>query len=149
VAAAGFAGAGLGLLLLSMIEVNASYPSGILPGMVVFGVFAGAAMPAATTAALHGVTGQDSGLASGVQSTMQQIGSALGLAVLVTLALRHTSDEVRHGVPGDLAVTDGYALAFRVGAALMILGGALILVLFERVDPALRNPVAEIVEGTH
>jgi len=146
VAAVGFIGAGVGLLLTSMIDVDSSYVGGILPGMIVFGVFAGATMPAATTAALHGVTVQDSGLASGVQSTMQQVGGALGLAVLVTLALRYAGDEIQHGVSPDVAVTAGYVLAFRIGAALMVLGGVLIMVLFERVNPELRDPTVEMVE---
>jgi len=148
VAAVGFIGAGAGLLLTSMIDVDTSYVGGILPGMIVFGVFAGATMPAATTAALHGVTVQDSGLASGVQSTMQQVGGALGLAVLVTLALRYAGDEIQGGVAPDVAVTAGYVLAFRIGAALMVLGGVLIMVLFERINPELRDPTAEIVEVT-
>ncbi|MGK4584673.1 MFS transporter [Kitasatospora sp. HPMI-4] len=149
IAAVGFVGAGVGLLLTSAIDTHSSYPGGIMPGMLVFGVFAGATMPAATNAALHGVTVQDSGLASGVQSTMQQVGSALGLAVLVALALRHASGDIRHGVAPDTAVTSGYALAFRVGAALMVIGGLLVLALFERVSTEMRNPMAERVAETH
>jgi EmrB/QacA subfamily drug resistance transporter len=146
IAAIGFIGAGIGLLLTSMIDVKASYVSGIIPGMIVFGLFAGATMPAATNAALHGVTNQNSSLASGVQGTMQQIGGALGLAVLVTLAIRHAGGEMRHGAPAEVATTAGYVLALRVGAVLMVLGGVLIAVLFERVSTRLRNPTAEIVE---
>ncbi|PWU58626.1 MFS transporter [Micromonospora globispora] len=146
VAAVGFIGAGVGLFLTSLLDTNSSYLGGILPGMVVFGVFAGSTMPAATNAALHGVTAQDSGLASGVQNTMQQVGSALGLAVLVTLALRYAGHEIQNGVAPDPAVTSGYTLAFRVGAAPMVLGGVLIMALFERVNPELRNPTAEVVE---
>ncbi|MBE1486178.1 MFS transporter [Plantactinospora soyae] len=148
VTSAGFVGAGIGLLLTSMIDIDTSYPGGILPGMIVFGLFAGATMPAATTAALHGVTVQDSSLASGVQNTMQQVGGALGLAVLVTLALRYSGDEIQRGVDPQVAMTEGYALALRVGAALMIFGGLLVMVLFERVDPELRDPTAEIVGET-
>ncbi|MEV4625753.1 MFS transporter [Micromonospora sp. NPDC049523] len=148
VAAVGFIGAGLGLLLTSMIDTDTSYVSGILPGMIVFGVFAGTTMPAATNAALHGVTVQDSGLASGVQSTSQQVGSALGLAVLATLALRYAGEEMQRGVAPEVAVTSGYALAFRIGAGLMVLGGVLILALFERVNPELRDPTAEMFEKT-
>jgi MFS family permease len=148
VVAAGFISAGVGLLLLSGIDVDTSYFGGILPGMLVFGVFAGATMPAATTAALHGVTVQDSGLASGVQNTMQQIGAALGLAVLVTLALRHAGSEIGHGIPADIAVTSGYAQSFRIGALLLAIGGILIILLFERVNPTLRDPTAEIAEET-
>ena len=125
-----------------MIDAGSSYAGGILPGMVVFGLFAGATMPAATNAALHGVTAQDSSLASGVQGTMQQIGGALGLAVLVTLALRHTG-----AAAGPDALTEGYAFAFRIGAALMVTGGLLIAVLFERVGTALRDPTAEALQA--
>ena len=148
VTTAGFVGAGVGLFLTSQLDVDATYLGGILPGMVVFGLFAGATMPAATTAALHGVTGQDSGLAAGVQSTMQQIGSALGLAVLVTLALRFAGDEVARGVARDAAMTSGYATALRIGAGLMVLGGVLVAVLFERVRPEVRDATAELVEQT-
>jgi hypothetical protein len=145
-AAIGFVGAGGGLFLLSTISVHTTYLGGILPGMVVFGLFAGTTMPPATNAALHGVTAQDSGLASGVQNTMQQIGAALGLAVLVTLALRHAGDEIASGVAPDPAVTSGYAMAFRIGGALMVLGGVLIAALFERVSSTLRDPTKEMIE---
>ncbi|NUS45663.1 MAG: MFS transporter [Mycobacteriaceae bacterium] len=144
IATAGFCGAGLGLLVTAaLIDTSAHYLTGVLPGMVVFGLCAGATMPAATNAALHGVTGQDAGLASGVQSTMQQIGGALGLAVLVPLAVRHAHHLIAHGEAARTAVTAGYITAFRVSAALMILGGLVVLALFERVDPVLRDPAVE------
>ncbi|MEV4555557.1 MFS transporter [Kitasatospora sp. NPDC049285] len=142
----GFIGAGVGLFLTSNLAVSSSYAGGILPGMLVFGVFAGATMPAATNAALHGVTAQDSGLASGVQTTMQQVGSALGLATLVTLAFRHAKSAIMDGTAPDVAFTSGYTLAFTVGGALMVIGGILVFLLFEKVDPTLRNPMAEMVE---
>lgn len=148
VAAVGYFGAGAGLLLTGMIDVNASYLGGILPGMVLFGLFAGVSMPAATNAALHGTTKQDSSLASGVQGTMQQVGAALGLAVLVPLALRYATGEMSAGVPAPIATTAGYAVALRVGAVLMVLGGLLIAVLFERVSTQPRNPTTEIAEQT-
>ncbi|GIF72106.1 MFS transporter [Asanoa siamensis] len=148
VAAIGFIGAGVGLFLTSFISVDSSYVGGMLPGMIVFGVFAGATMPAATNAALHGVTAQDSSLASGVQSTAQQVGSALGLAVLVTLAMRHATGEIMSGTEPNLAVTSGYVLAFQIGAGLMVLGGVLILTLMEKVSAELRDPTAEMVEAT-
>jgi EmrB/QacA subfamily drug resistance transporter len=144
-ASIGYIGAGVGLLLTSMIDVDSSYIGGILPGMTVFGVFAGATMPAATSAALHGVTGQDSSLASGVQTTMQQVGSALGLACLVTFALRHAGDEIQHGVLPNVATTEGYVLSFRIGAALLVIGGLLMMLLIDRVTPETRNPTAEAV----
>lgn len=142
----GYLGAGVGLGLTSGVNVDSSYLGGILPGMVIFGIFAGVTMPAATSAALHGVTAQDSGLASGVQTTAQQVGSALGLAVLVTIAMRHADSAVAAGTSPDVAVTAGYTLAFRIGAALMIVGGVAIAALFERVEPVLRDPTAELVD---
>jgi EmrB/QacA subfamily drug resistance transporter len=147
IAAVGFVGAGAGLLLTSTVSVDSSYFGGIMPGMILFGVFAGTTMPAATNAALHGVTVQDASLASGVQNTMQQIGAALGLATLVTVALRYTGDQVAAGVSPPVALTDGFTLAFRIGAALMLLGGVLIMVLFERVDSTMRDPIKEQVGG--
>jgi EmrB/QacA subfamily drug resistance transporter len=143
VIAAGFIGAGVGLFLTSMIDVDSSYWGGILPGMFVFGLFAGITMPAATTAALHGVTVQDSSLASGVQATMQQVGGALGVAVLVPLAIRYATDDIQQGAAPDIAMTEGYALAFKVGATLMVLGGLLVLALIERVKAEVRDPMAE------
>lgn len=146
VVSVGFIGAGAGLLLTSTMSVDSSYLSGIVPGMVVFGVFAGAVMPAATNAALHRVTVQDSSLASGVQNTMQQIGSALGVAVLVTIALRFAGDALATGTPEAEAMAGGYALAFRIAAGLMVLGGVLNALLLERVDAELRDPTAESLE---
>jgi hypothetical protein len=147
VAAAGFVGAGAGLYLTSLIDVEASYLGGILPGMLVFGLFAGAAMPAATNAALHGVTGQDSSLAAGVQNTMQQVGAALGVAVLVTLAGRRAGEQIQHGVAASTATTSGYALSFRTGAILLVVGGVLLAALLERVDTRLRDPIAEVADS--
>lgn len=147
VVVAGFLGAGVGLFLTSTVTPDASYLANILPGMVVFGVFAGATMPAATNAALHQVTSQNSGLASGVQSTAQQIGGALGLAVLVTVAIRHATAGMAAGTDPAVAMTDGYVLAFRVGAVLMLVGGVLLALLLEQVGREMRDPTAEAVEA--
>ena len=83
VLAIGFLGSAAGLLLASNIHVNSTYAGGILPGLIVFGVSSGICYPGLINGALHQVTGQDSGLASGVQTAMQQIGSALGLAAVL------------------------------------------------------------------
>jgi hypothetical protein len=63
----------------------------------------------------------------------------------VPLAIRYAFEQIRNGVSAELAVTSGYAMAFRIGTALMILAGVLIAALFERVSPELRDPTAEIV----
>src|SRR6516162_830617 len=144
VLAIGFLGSAAGLLLASNIHVNSTYAGGILPGLIVFGVSSGICYPGLINGALHQVTGQDSGLASGVQTAMQQIGSALGLATLVTLALRYASGRIQVGVLPAAAQTGGYALAFRVGAAMLAVGGVLILLLLEQVDAKPRTALADV-----
>jgi EmrB/QacA subfamily drug resistance transporter len=147
VMAAGFFGTAVGLLLLSGIHVDSRYASGVLPGMLVFGLFMGVGLPAVITAALHKVTDQDSGLASGVQTTAQQVGSALGLALLVTLALRHATGEIANGVAENVALTSGYVLSFRVAAALLVIAGVLVILLLERIPASGAMPGAPAAES--
>jgi hypothetical protein len=116
----------------------------VLPGMVVLGFASGISFPAIGNASLHEVTGQDSSLASGVQNAMQQVGGALGLSVLVTLALRHATGQRGHGVSLQVAQTHGYSLAYHVGAVLLAIGGVHVLVLLEHVVAQPRNPAAEV-----
>ena len=124
-------------------SASSSYAGGILPGLIVFGLFSGICYPALINGALHQTTGQDSGLGSGVQNSMQQIGAALGLATLVTLALRYAGSRISHGVLPAVAQTQGYALAFRVGAAVLAVAGVLVLVLLEHVTARPRIAAAE------
>ena len=104
-------------------DVNAAYLSGIFPGMLVFGLFSGLCFPTTANAALHKVTTENAGLASGVQTSMQQIGGAIGLAFLVTFALRSTASHIADGVDPGVAAADGYWLALRIGAVMLIIGG--------------------------
>jgi MFS family permease len=147
--AVGFFGCAVGLGLTSSIHLGASYVGNILPGMVVLGVFSGLSFPAATNASLHEVTGQDSSLASGVQNAMQQVGGAIGLSCLVTFALRHAASLLAHHdvASPKVAATRGYVLSFRIGAALLTVGGLLVLALLEHVVATPRNPDAETVEA--
>ena len=140
----GFLGSAAGLLVSSYLRADSSYAAGVLPGMIVFAVFSGICYPGLINGALHQVTGEDSGLGSGVQTAMQQIGSALGIAALVTLALRYAGDQLRHGTPQAVALTHGYALAYRVSAALLAVAGVLMLVLLEHVTAKPRTALAEV-----
>jgi predicted MFS family arabinose efflux permease len=142
---AGYFGCAVGLLLTSGITVGSSYAGHILPGMVVLGFFSGVSFPAIGNASLHEVTGQDSSLASGVQNAMQQVGGAIGLSCLVTLALRHAAGQMHHGVLPSVASTHGYVLAWRIGAVTLLIGGVLVLALLERVLATPRSPEAELV----
>ncbi len=100
--------------------------------MLVLAVFAGMGFPALTNAALHQVTGQDSSLAAGVQSATQAVGGALGVACLVTLALRHTNSQVTNGVLPNIAATHGYALSLRIGAVLLAASALLVVITPEK-----------------
>ena len=141
---AGFLGSAAGMLVASYIHVDSSYTGAILPGLIIFGVFSGICFPGLINGALHEVTGQDSGLGSGVQTAMQQIGSAIGLATLVTLALRYAADRIQAGVLPAAAQVDGYALAFRVGAAVLAAACLLVLLLFQHVAAKPRTALAEV-----
>ena len=140
----GLLGSAGGLLAASYINTSSSYPGAILPGIIVFGTCSGMCLPALINGALHQTTGQDSGLASGVQTAMQQIGGALGLATLVTLALRYAGDRIGVGTAPSVALTHGYALAFRVGAAVLVFAAVLVLVLLEKVAATPRTALAEV-----
>ena len=146
--ATGFFGCAVGLVLTSGLGVGSSYAGGILPGMVVLGFFSGISFPAVGNASLHEVTGQDSSLASGVQSAMQQVGGAIGLSCLVTFALRHASSLMHDGAAPAIASTRGYVLSWRIGAVLLAIGGVLVLALLEHVLATPRNPEAEALDVT-
>lgn len=117
-----------GLLLLSDVAPNDSYASGVLPGMLVMSLGCGLSLPALTVAALTGTTEENAGLGSALLSSVQQIGGAVGVAVLVTLAARR-SDAVADSTGPLHAVTEGYSLALIVAAALLALGALLIATL--------------------
>ncbi len=131
-----------GLALFAQVPVDADYVTDILPSMVLFGVGAGLAFPAMATLAMTGATPGDSGLLSGLINTTQQVGGALGLAILATLATSRTENLVEEGASQASALTDGYQLAFTIGAAFIV--SALVLaVTVLRSEPALEAAVEE------
>jgi MFS family permease len=109
-----------GLLLFRRAPVNAAYLSDLLPAMALLGVGAGLAFPSLMTLAMSGATPEDSGLASGLVNTSQQVGGALGLAVLATLSTTHTGSLQAHGASPAASLTGGYHLAFSIGAGLVL-----------------------------
>jgi EmrB/QacA subfamily drug resistance transporter len=117
--------AGLGLLRLGGVSVHGSYVGDLLPTILLLSFGMGAAFPALQIAALHEVSAEDAGLGSAVQNTVVQIGGSLGLAVLVTLALRRAASSLATGVSASVAATQGYALAFR-GAAFGFFAAAIV-----------------------
>jgi MFS family permease len=118
-----------GLLLFTRAGVGADYLSGILPVMLLLGMGAGLAFPSLMTLAMSGVASSDSGLASGLVNTTQQVGGALGLAVVATLSTSRTESLLADGVSTASALTDGYHLAFGIGGGLVGVGVVLAAIL--------------------
>ena len=111
---------GAGLLLFARTPVDGSYVSDILPVMILLGLGAGLAFPSLMTLAMSGATPSDSGLASGLVNTTLQVGGAIGLAVLATLATERTEGLLADGESTAAALNSGYHLAYLIGAGLVI-----------------------------
>jgi fucose permease len=109
-----------GLALFGRAPVDGSYVVDVLPVMLLLGTGAGLAFPALMTLAMSSATPSDSGLASGLVNTSLQVGGALGLAVLATLASSRTEELLAAGDSTAAALTGGYQLAFLIGAGLVV-----------------------------
>jgi EmrB/QacA subfamily drug resistance transporter len=131
VAAIGMALMGAGALLLTQVSVGGSYFGDIFFGLLVFGPGVGLAFVTASIAALAGVPERESGLASGLSNTNFQIGAALGVAVVTTVAVSRTADYLAANTGANqlVALTEGFQAAFLAVAVLAGIGVALALLL--------------------
>jgi EmrB/QacA subfamily drug resistance transporter len=120
-----------GLLLLTRPPTG-SYLADVLPSMLVLGIGAGLVLPAVTTVMMSDAMPEDAGLASGLANTSQQVGAALGTAVLAALAAARTDAATAAGAPLIEALTGGYQLAFLSSAVLVAAAGALTLGVLRR-----------------
>src|SRR5262249_48166477 len=134
VAAAGMALMGGGALLLPQVPVGGSYFGDIFFGLLVFGPGVGLAFVTASIAALAGVPERESGVASGLSNTTFQIGAALGVAVVTTVAVTRTEDYLAANTGANrlVALTEGFQSAFLAVAILAGIGVALALLLLGR-----------------
>jgi EmrB/QacA subfamily drug resistance transporter len=137
---AGIALAFVGLLLFVRLQPDGTYLPDILPGILLMSIGMGLTFVPITLIATSGVPNEDAGLASGLYNTSQQIGGALGLAVLSTLSVSATDDTLaglgREPQPADQAqaLVDGFHVAY-FGSALLVAGAAgLLFLLLRRVD---------------
>jgi EmrB/QacA subfamily drug resistance transporter len=110
----------LGLLLFLRTPVDGQYVRDLLPVMVALGLGVGTAMPALMTLAMSAATPQDAGLASGLVNTTLQVGAALGLAALATLAGNESEAALAAGASTAAALNDGYHLAYAIGAGFVL-----------------------------
>jgi EmrB/QacA subfamily drug resistance transporter len=122
-----------GMVYLTQLSVTASYAGGVLPALLILGLGFGMIFAPAINTATTGVRRSDSGVASALVNTMQQVGGSIGTSALSTIALTATASYLvaHHASPAAPAVaaTHGYTLAFAVSAGLLGLGFILAIVL--------------------
>jgi predicted MFS family arabinose efflux permease len=120
VAALGMTVTAIGMLLLVRLPVDGSYLTDVLPALLVTSLGMGAVFMPLTLVATTGLEDDDQGLASGLFNTSQQIGGALGLAVLSTVAAGKTT--AAGGATDPSALVTGFHWAFAGGAAFVVAG---------------------------
>ena len=119
----------VGMLYFTRIDVGGSYVSDLLPGFLIVALGMALCFVPISIAALAGVRQEEAGLASGLINTSQQIGGAVGIAILSSVAISVTADETVGPVPSPEAMVSGFQAAFWVGAAIAAAGLVLALVL--------------------
>jgi predicted MFS family arabinose efflux permease len=129
-----------GMLLFTRLQPDSSYLTDLLPGIVLASIGMGMTFVPITLIATSGIGQDDAGLASGLYNTSQQIGGALGLAILSTLAVdatqRTLTDLGREPQPADQAqaLVDGFHVAYIGSAILIAVGTIALLALLRRQD---------------
>ncbi len=116
-----------GLVWFAQISANGSYVGDILFPSLLSAFGLGFAFVSMTVAAVAGVEGHEAGLASGLINTSQQVGGALGLAILAAVANSKTDNLVGDGVARAQALTEGFSTAMTVGAGFAIAGALMAL----------------------
>jgi EmrB/QacA subfamily drug resistance transporter len=132
----------IGLLWFTQIDAHGSYATDLLPGYLLAGVGLGFAFVPDAIAALEGVTPEQAGIASGLINTSQQVGGALGVAILTTVAATRTESLGRSAGLGGL--TSGYRYGFAVAAGMAVIGvvASLVTIRTESLEPESEHATA-------
>ena len=123
-----------GMLLFLRLDVGGDYVTDLLPGIVLVSIGMGLTFVPVTLIATSGIDAGDAGLASGLLNTSQQIGGALGLAILSTLATSKTTSSLESGADNADALVDGFHIAYLAGAAFLFSGAVLLALMLKRSD---------------
>jgi EmrB/QacA subfamily drug resistance transporter len=142
--AGGMAVLTLGLLLFTQVSVDGSYMSDLLPGFLLVAFGLAFCFVPISIAALAGVRQAEAGIASGLINTSQQIGGAVGIALLSSIAINRTESEIVSGVAQPEALTSGFQIAFWVGAAIAAVGVVAALVLIRQEEIATAGEAAAV-----
>ncbi|WP_046778822.1 MFS transporter [Streptomyces yangpuensis] len=150
----GFLVAAAGMLLLTQLEVGSSYPALILPAQLLLGLGMGTAFMPAMSLSTHGVNPADAGVASAMVNTSQQVGGAIGTALLNTIAASattaylagHAAEAAAGGAAAKLvqaqAMVEGYASAIWWAVGILAASAAIALALINTGRPGAGDPVA-------
>jgi EmrB/QacA subfamily drug resistance transporter len=122
VLSAGFVLLGVSFVTYTQLPVSGSYPRDLLPGYLISAAGIAFSFVAVSIAALAGVRSDDAGLASGLINTNQEVGGAVGLAIVATVLNSRTSSLIASGVARPLAATEGFRLAFWVLVGIAFVG---------------------------
>jgi EmrB/QacA subfamily drug resistance transporter len=122
-------GLAVGLVWLSLAPVGADYVLNLLGPTLIVGVTLGVAFVACTELAVSGVGEADAGLASGLVNTGQQVGGAIGLATIFTVATARSADLTAHGATELAAMGGGHAWGFVTAAAFSVLAAVVVMLL--------------------
>jgi MFS family permease len=141
VLAAGLLAAAVAEGLLVRLPVHGNYLTDLLPSFILTGIGIGVSFVAVTIAALAGVPGRDAGVASGLVNTARQVGGAVGLAAVTTLATIYAGHRSVHESLAAGA-THGYRVAFATLGVLAIVGALLTATM------RVRRPLTQIIETT-
>jgi EmrB/QacA subfamily drug resistance transporter len=131
-----------GLALFVRVPVEGNYWIDVLPSMILVGTGVGTAFPALAALAMSGATPSDAGLASGLVNTTVQVGAAVGLAVLATVSATRSEGLIGDGESTATALTNGYHLAFLIGAVLVVVAIAVAVTVLEPERQA--EPLADV-----
>ena len=129
----GLSAATVGMLLLLTTDANGTYLGDVLPGLIPISIGMGLTFVPVTLLATSGIAHRDAGLASGLFNTSQQVGGALGLAILSTIAVSRTTDALEGlsgrptGAQQAEALVTGFHAAF-LGSAVFFIAGIVVLV---------------------
>jgi hypothetical protein len=137
----------VGMLLFTQVSVDGSYVSDLLPGFLIIALGMALCFVPISIAALAGVKQAEAGIASGLINTSQQIGGAVGIALLSTIAISRTENEVAAGTATPQALTSGFQLAFWVGAGIALAGVVAALVLIRQEEIAAAPEGRPALEG--
>jgi EmrB/QacA subfamily drug resistance transporter len=134
---------GAGLVLFVRTPVDGHFATDVLPAMMLIGAGAGLGFPALMTLAMSGATPADAGLASGLVNTSCQVGGAVGLAVLATLAAQRTTGRLAAGHAPAEALNAGFHVAYLVGAGLVAVAIAISVTVLRPAKAAASQPVTD------